>query len=189
VKRCFCAEVCDLQSINGGLIGHKFSGIPNFPPSPELHCILFRALLLLLSPSNVYRLWWAHQPFLYCVQCGPFEGDRDGADLWCLCSRLSDVSPTVWHCWHPCMRTSPYTRWSLRWISASGFSSLTRNSITARCRSDALLSAIFSRVRMLTWRNNWRYFSLKGASTDGVTCHTIYVPLLLRGYSQCNVAH
>jgi len=47
--------------------------------------------------------------------------------LKCCTHRLTLLAPT---------HTSPYTRWSLWWISAAVISSLTRNSMTTRWRND-----------------------------------------------------
>jgi len=49
------------------------------------------------------------------------------------------------------MHTSPYTHWSLWWISAAGISSLTRNSMTARWRNKTSLLAILYHLFMVTW--------------------------------------
>jgi hypothetical protein len=94
--------------------------------------------------------------------------------LKCFTHRLTLLAP---------MQTSPYMLWSMRSISAAGVSSLTRNSITARCLNDTTLAAFFSRVLCLRDESNRRPFSQKGATTDGATCHTTHVALLLRVYS------
>ena len=82
------------------------------------------------------------------------------------------------------IHTSPYTRWSLWWISAAGISSLTRNSMMARWQNEFCITCLWSRDA-----SYWCHTSLKGMTIVGTAYQTILNRLMLQSCQLCDVAH
>ena len=174
--RLLFAELYGLRSVSAVPNGHKFSDNLSFQSSPELHCALFQVLLQFRPAPHLSYLMATSTLFLL----GSVEAAR-GRPLWgwswmlvlpslkCFTHHLTLLAP---------MHTSPYTRWSLWWISAAGISSLTRNSMMARWQNETSLSAILYHLFMVTWcklltpyltqryDNSWRHLPNDTQSFD-----------------------